>query len=295
MIARGLNELMYPKIYIDLFRSFPRNPEVFVAMPFKHEFEGRWSRIYRPAIKACNLKPFRVKESVKGDSIPAEIVDHIGQAKLILADISDEFYKNDRTYPNPNVMYEVGIAHAVRLPEEVIIVRDNTSKAAPFDIKHIRWNSFDPADPVKTIGIIKKLIKRAEKEIDFIKDQTITKAMHLLDSDMIEFLVTVREYTTAGFDLSPFDPDRKGLYGLPSKEVSEEYLREMARKLIELGVLQVGSLIPYWQRVYGVSDEYAFTEMGRTLLQKILKLNLHPTKKDVHLWYKSFKRRQIKT
>jgi hypothetical protein len=225
-----------------------------------------------------------VKESVKGDSIPTEILNYIGRAKLILADISDEFYKNERTYPNPNVMYELGIAHSLRLPEEVIVIRDANSKDVPFDISHIRWNSFEPNDPVRAINKIKKLIERAEKEIHLIKDQVLTKVMHSLDSEMIEFLVTVREYESTGFDLSPFDPERKGLYGLPSKDCSERYLRAIARKMIELGVLKVGSLVPYWQRIYGSSDEYTFTDLGRALLKKIPKMNLNPTRKDFDKW-----------
>ncbi len=277
---------MFPKLYIDLFRSFERRQEVFVAMPFKKQFEERWLKIFRPSIKASKLTPSRLKESVKGDSIPAEILNHIGQAKFILADISDDFYKNERIYPNPNVMYEVGIAHSIRLPEEVIVIRDTKSKAAPFDISHLRWNSFDPADPARSINKIKKLIDRAEREINLIKDQMLTKVMRSLDSEMIEFLVTVRKYDATGFDLSPFDPDRKGLYSLPSRDCSETYLREIARRLIDREVLQAGLPIPYWQRIYGASVEYIFTELGRVLLKKIPKMNLEPTRKDFHAWLK---------
>jgi len=201
---------------------------------------------------------------------------------------------NGLTSPNPNVMYEIGIAHSSRLPEEVIIIRGENSKddPAPFNISHIRWNSFNPDEPAKAINKIKKLIKWAEKEIDLIKDKMLTKIMYSLDPELIEFLVTVREYVKnnkkTGFDLYPFDPDRKGHYGLPNKECSEEYLRQIARKLIELGVLQSGSLIPYWQRIYGASDEYTLTDLGCALLRKIPKMNLNPSRNDFYAWLRSF-------
>jgi len=70
MLKEDSYEPMYPKLYIDLFRSFERSSEVFVAMSFEKKFDERWSKIFRPAIKACKLKPFRLKESIKSDSIP---------------------------------------------------------------------------------------------------------------------------------------------------------------------------------------------------------------------------------
>lgn len=278
---------MYPKLYIDAFRSFPRVPEVFVAMPFRKDFDHRWKNIFSPAIKKVGLMPFRVKESIRSDSIPNEILDHIGKAKLILVDISDEYHSQ---HPNPNVMYELGIGHSIRLPEEVIIVRDLRSGNAPFDIQHIRWNSF-PDNNIKTsFNKIISLLKNAEKEVEILKDKIIDKVLNALDSEMAEFLVTVRAYDRTGFDLQPFDPDRKGHYGLPSKDCSEHYLREIARKLISLGILKMGDLIPFWQRFYGTSSEYRFTELGHVVLQRFPDMNLTPTQDEIKKWVKKQKR-----
>ena len=256
---------MYPKIYIDLFRSFDRTPEVFVAMPFSKEFEPRWKSIFEPAIQSCNLEPFRVKELLVGDSIPIDILDGLNRAKFLLFDISNE--KTGR--PNSNVIYELGIAHATRLPEEVIIVRDEQSKYIPFDIKHIRWNIFSPQKINQSVGKIKSLIKKAEEEVDLTKDLLIQKALSSLDQDMMGFLDTVRNFTEKGFDLFPFDSDSKGFYGLPHKDCSKEYLLELARILINLGIIRTAEPLPIQERVYGVTPEYHFTELGKAILPKI--------------------------
>jgi hypothetical protein len=255
---------MYPKIYIELFRSFDRTPEVFVAMPFSKEFEPRWKSIYKPAILSCNLKAYRVKERLVGDSIPIDILNGINRAKFLLFDISNE--KTGR--PNSNVMYELGIGHATRFPEEVIVVRDIESENVPFDIKHIRWNTLSLQKVKQSANKIKTLIKKAEEELDLTKDLMIKKALSSLDQDMMAFLDTIRNFTKKGFDLCPFDPDRKGLYGLPHKDCSEEYLRELARGLINLGIKSAEPL-PLEKRFYGVTPEYYLTELWKAILSKI--------------------------
>jgi len=281
---------MYPKVFIDVFRNFDRTPEVFVAMPFSKKFEPRWVNIFKPAIQECKFKPFRVKENIVGDSIPGEILNGIGKAKIILVDISNQFQDEKRGFPNSNVMYELGLAHSVRLPEEVIIVRDKSScqTLSPFDIRHIRWNEIPEKNANKSKQIIKSLLKNAENEIDFTKDLLVNKTLTKLDMDSISFLYAVRDYVNEGFDLYPFDPDRKGLYGLPNKACSEKYLRNIARNLIELGVLQSGEVIPFWQRVYGATCEYKFTLLGKAILSKIPKnLDEKLNRRNYQKWLKS--------
>ncbi len=256
---------MYPKIYTDIFRSFDKTPEVFVAMPFSTRFEPRWKLIFKPAILSCNLKPYRIKERFVSNSISSDILDGIGRAKFLLFDISNE----ETGQPNSNVMYELGIAHAIRLPEEVIIVRDENSEATPFDIKHIRWNDFSSQKIKKSITKIKKLIRSVEKELDLTKDIMVKNVLSSLDPDMISFLEGVRDYYNTGFDLAAFDPDRKGLYCLPTKDCTEEYLRKLARYLINLKVIRSADPLPMEKRVYGGTPEYYLTEFGKVILSKI--------------------------
>jgi len=287
---------MYPKIYMDLFRSFERKQEVFVGMSFSTQFELRWKEIFEPAILSYSLKPYRTKELVVSDSITMDILDGISRAKLLLFDISDE----EVGKPNPNVMYELGIAHATRLPEEVIILRDDLSKSNTFDISHIRWNTFSPKEIEESITKITEFIKNAEREIDLTKDRLVSKVIDSLDIDMISFLETVYDYLdrvkkslsddssierarssfkfseeeeqilSTGFDLYPFDPDRKGLYRLGYKDCSEEHLREIARKLIEYGILRPAeSIPPEEEKIYGAAPDYYITEFGTAVALKL--------------------------
>ena len=275
---------MYPKAYLDLFRDFERKPQVFVATPFSNRFEPRWTKIFRPAIEDCSLKPLRIKDKVIGDSIPTEILDGIGTSKLVLVDISTEYQSETKSFPNPNVMYELGIAHSIRLAEEVIVVKDERAMKAPFDINHIRWNEFSEGRPAKARRLVRDLLRRATKEIDLLKDHIVAKTASALDPDMVAFLHEVRGYKDEGFDLAVFDPDRNGLYGLPNRDCEEGYLRDLARALISLGVLRSLEAVPYWQRVYGGTPEYTLTALGKTILSIIPDLTKKPTKQELAKW-----------
>lgn len=252
---------MYPKIYIDLFRPANKTDEVFVAMPFASKFETRWKEIFEPAISSSKMKPYRTKEMLVSDSIPINILEGISKARLLMFDISNEKGKK----PNPNVMYELGIAHAARLPEEVIILRDARSEKSPFDISHLRWNTFSPENSKESTRILKDLIENAKKQIDLTKDVMVKNAISSLDIDMFSFLEVARENIEEGFDLFAFDPDRKGLYCLAHRDSTEKEIRSIARNLINRRILTCAPPIPLNKKVYG-QPEYFFTEFGKALL-----------------------------
>lgn len=255
---------MYPKIYLDYFRDFEGTAEVFVAMPFSDEFQPRWKNIIVPAITEVNLEPCRVDVRKISDSILIDILDGIGRSKLVLVDTSFQ-QQNDRPAgPNANVMYELGIAQAVRLPEEVIVIRDNKCKdSSPFDIGHIRYNPYDVDDPDKAQSTIRELLIEAQKAVDKTRDIIVHRILRSLDPDRMWFMGTIGGMDT--FDLNPFDQDRKGLYQLGYRDSSEDELRHVARDLIDLSLLKGEDAGPLEKRVYGATPEYRVTSLGKAV------------------------------
>ena len=116
-----------------MFPAFPTDRSVFVAMSFDAIFTPRWEKVIAPAIRAIEhqshrLIPHRVDLSRASDAMVSEILRGIGRATLVLADITASAELHGRAVRNANVMYEVGIAHAVRQPQEVVLVRSDKSK-----------------------------------------------------------------------------------------------------------------------------------------------------------------------
>ena len=242
---------MYPKLHSEYFREFEGSDEVFVAMPFSDEFDARWESIFIPAIEseAVGLRPYRVNVKVVSDSILMDILQGIGRAKLVLADISTE--KAD--WPNPNVMYELGLAQAMRLPEEVVVVRGD-KEDPPFDVRHIRAHRFDPNNIAASRDRIAKLLADAIIEIDRSRYLIVGKTLRALAPEMV--YVMAMEHSR-----DMIDPPRASRGGYGWLEWSET--RAIFWKLVELGVFETFS-DPVTRNVY-----YKWTGLGRVLATRL--------------------------
>lgn len=124
----------------------------FVIMPFKEPLNGYYKKILIPAIKKSNLKAIRADEVYGTMAIIKDIVSQIKKSRLIIADL---------TWRNPNVAYELGIAHAFGKPV-IIIVQDIND--VPFDLKHIRIIKYDTT-MVKWDMILKDKIIKTISEV----------------------------------------------------------------------------------------------------------------------------------
>lgn len=108
----------------------------FVVMPFAQPYGGYYGLIYEPAIKKAGLKPIRADNEIFGTGkIMDQIWNGISTARVLVAEL---------TTKNPNVFYELGLAHALKKP--VVLVSANTPDV-PFDLQHIRVIYYDVMDP----------------------------------------------------------------------------------------------------------------------------------------------------
>lgn len=108
----------------------------FVMMPFAPPLGDYYSKIYKPAIEKAGLRPVRADAEIFGTGkIIDQIWSGINSAKVLVAEL---------TTRNPNVFYELGLAHALEKP--VVLVSSNEADV-PFDLKHIRVIYYDVTDP----------------------------------------------------------------------------------------------------------------------------------------------------
>ena len=185
---------MHPNQYFNLFPPFPRENKVFVAMSFDEQFNDRWEKVIVPAIRSeeyegVSLEPHRVDAKRISDSILTEILGGISNDQLVFADVTAIGEIDGKPVRNGNVMYEVGIAHAIRLPEEVLLFRSDTSQLL-FDISSVRVNSYDPnGDHAGACELVAGAIRDALNERDLRRHNSIKMAAKSLDIASLKILV----------------------------------------------------------------------------------------------------------
>ncbi len=111
----------------------------FVIMPFAERFTSIYRRIQQTLAEA----PVYI-DCVRGDDIRrANIVDtivrSIAESEYIIADLT-----GSGEGLNPNVFYEVGIAHSIRDADKVLLISQNVGEL-PFDIRQLRCVEYGPS------------------------------------------------------------------------------------------------------------------------------------------------------
>jgi hypothetical protein len=101
-------------------------PEVFVVMPFRQDLRAVYDDHIRVAVERAGLTCARADDLFGTESIIREIWSLISQAAVVIADCTGR---------NPNVFYEIGIAHTVGIP---VILVTQSIEDVPFDLRHER-------------------------------------------------------------------------------------------------------------------------------------------------------------
>jgi len=107
---------------------------VFMLSPFGDPFDGYFHKVLKPGLKEYGHKLVRADESYAPGVIIHSIFQSILDSDIVVADI---------TRRNPNVFYELGIAHSYA--KQVIIIAQSTDEL-PFDVQHMRCIDYDPSD-----------------------------------------------------------------------------------------------------------------------------------------------------
>jgi hypothetical protein len=106
--------------------------DCFVIMPFGGYFDAYYTEVIKPAVAQTGLKPIRADEVYGTGSLVEDIYRRIINSRICIADVTGR---------NPNVSYELGMAHALNKP--VVIITQDISDV-PFDYKHLRIVTYDP-------------------------------------------------------------------------------------------------------------------------------------------------------
>lgn len=132
----------------------------FVIMPFGGWFDINYQKVLIPAIKEANFVPIRADNLYRSGTIVNDIWNYTKSAKIIIAELTGK---------NPNVLYELGLAHAIAKP---VILISQSIDDIPFDLRALRIIVYDKNDPewgtILKTTITKSIIETLEAPLKSI-------------------------------------------------------------------------------------------------------------------------------
>jgi hypothetical protein len=111
------------------------NPRCLLTTPRSGEFSSR-RQLIADALRESGMEPVLVGETTAAATSMATVPQAIDRADCIIADL---------TGSDPNVMYEVGFAHALRKP--VLPIIQNGPGHIPFNMAGYLFVVYDPSEP----------------------------------------------------------------------------------------------------------------------------------------------------
>lgn len=126
----------------------------FVVMPFtgknkridpstKLEWDDFYKDIIEPAVNALREYKCKKADNKTGDILARGILENLCRAHVIIAILTPDLKlgrDSSAGHPNPNVLYELGIVHALRQRETLLLV--NERKSIPFDISKMKVEEY---------------------------------------------------------------------------------------------------------------------------------------------------------
>ena len=132
--------------------EFTLDPQLcFVLMPFAQELKPVYEDHVRPVIEKAGLQCERADEIRGATVITRDIWERVNRARFLVADL---------TRQNPNVFYELGLAHAIG---KDAILLSQSMDFVPFDLKSNRIIVYD-----YTPRGVKKLEEELAKTVDIL-------------------------------------------------------------------------------------------------------------------------------
>jgi hypothetical protein len=135
-----------------------QHPRAFVIMPFDDDFNKIYDSFISVSLIEAGYDVFRADDIHSQQNILKDIVESIVKSDLIVADL---------TGSNPNVFYEVGLAHAFQ--KDAILITQEIDDL-PFDLRSYRIISYNTQfyeiNKAK-IELIKLAVGARNKEVPF--------------------------------------------------------------------------------------------------------------------------------
>jgi hypothetical protein len=149
-------------------------PQCFVIMPFGGWFDNYYVDIYIPAIENAGFDAKRADDLYRPGNIVNDIWNYTKESTVVLADLTNK---------NPNVFYELGLAHAITRPAVLITA---SMDDVPFDLRSLRVIVYDKNSPNWGDILQDKITKALQETLKNPEDAIPPTFLEVADTNKIE-------------------------------------------------------------------------------------------------------------
>ncbi len=125
-------------------------PKSFVAMCFDSRLQSIYQKVVRPVLEGHGFTCVRGDEILVPGVVVDQVRDEINSASLVFCDLS---------FQNPNVFYELGVAHTLDKPTLLI---SQSASGIPFDVAHLRVIPYEDSK-IGLLDLREQLVKALNK------------------------------------------------------------------------------------------------------------------------------------
>ena len=179
------NYKIYPKQYRNEKISIQKN-KCFVLMQFSEDLDIVYGTI---------------KEELNDAGFVCNRADDVSGSPIIFNKILTEMFSSrfiiaELTHNNPNVFYELGIAHSFKESSNIIIIKQKKDASGestyPFDLKHLQYIEYTPDNLKLLTARIKECFQNNKYVSDFYEILNIKGIIPFVSDNQEEFVEYLR-------------------------------------------------------------------------------------------------------
>ena len=152
----------------------------FFLMPFSQEFDVIYGTI-KQALNDFEYICNRADEIMGSTPIIAKILNEIMRSQYIIVDLTNS---------NPNVFYELGIAHTVKEARNVLLLKQKYFKV-PFDISHLTYTEYDPSNLKLLTSLIINFLNESRFKNTFYDALCRQGIINFIDENNNEYIESI--------------------------------------------------------------------------------------------------------
>lgn len=175
------NYKIYPKQFRNDKIPVEKN-RCFFIMPFAEDFDIVYGEI-KDSLSKDHYICTRVDEISGSTPIMSKILTEILKAQFIIVDL---------TNCNPNVFYELGVAHTFKDAQNIFLLKQKDTKV-PFDILHLTYMEYEPRNLKHLTARLKRSLKENSYISDFYEALNVHGIIDYVHDNQDEFIEILKE------------------------------------------------------------------------------------------------------